>query len=163
MSARTRRTPLVFGLFVALSCGLAVAAGSCTRAPLKLCGVIPEGGCPIGRGGTCDDPSCAGVYDCIDGNWTLEVACSPTGAGGNAGSSSSSSQTPTGGCVPAQLDHTGETIGCEPDLADYDCPIAAAEACNPCATACVDFFICRSVGWEDVAYCTEEGELVILR
>ena len=96
----------------------------------------------------------------LDGEWTLEVACSD-GSGGGAGATSS--QTSSGACVPATLDHTGETIGCAPDLLDPDCPVAAAEQCNPCSTGCVDFFICMSTGWEDLAYCTEEGELVILR
>lgn len=158
MSSRTRRLALVFGL----AWGLGLAAASCVREPLALCGVIPEGGCPIGRGGTCDDPSCTGVYNCIEGQWTLEFACDG-GGGGSGGSGASSSHVSTGACVTAVLDHSGEVAGCKPDLVDPDCPIAAAELCNPCSTGCIDFFKCTSAGWTDLAYCTEEGELVILR
>lgn len=140
----------------------AIVASACSGSSVQLCGIIPDGGCPIGRGGTCDDPSCAGVYDCVDGDWTLVTACDGTGGSGSTGTMSTGSVSSASGCMPASFDHTNEKDGCTPDLLPPDCPIVAAELCNPCVTGCVDFFMCTSAGWDDLAYCTEEGELVIL-
>lgn len=153
-------------LAVAASVGLltlaaaSAASTSCGGPSIEPCGVIPEGGCPVGRGGTCDDMTCSGLFDCVDGDWSLVETCD-RGSGGSGSTSSSVSSSSTG-CVPAQIDHTGEVEGCTPDLEPPDCPAAAAELCNPCLTGCVDFFICVSAGWKDVAFCTEEGELVLV-
>jgi hypothetical protein len=61
------------------------------------------------------------------------------------------------------IDKTGETTGCEPDLQSPDCPVAAAEVCaaSVCLTDCTDFFLCTKDGWVDVAYCDEEGQLIV--
>lgn len=144
----------------------------CYPAPLALCGEIPAGGCPIGRGGTCDDPTCTGVYDCVDGGWTaLEICSANGGAGGAGGGTGGAGAGPGGGgaggasaCDHAVIDHTPETSGCEPPLVDPDCPAVAAEApCieDACATGCLDFFLCTQDGWVDVAYCDPEGALVV--
>ena len=132
---------------------------------VKLCGEIPPDGCPIGRGGTCDDATCAGLYDCVDGAWRLEQTC--PGGGGGAGASSGAAGADAGpdGCASVRIDHTGETTGCEPDLQSPDCPVVAAETCaaSACLTDCVDFFLCTARGWVAVAYCDEEGQLVVGR
>lgn len=69
------------------------------------------------------------------------------------------------GCDATALDKTGETTGCAPDLQSPDCPVAAADTCaeTACLTDCSDFFLCTERGWIDVAYCTDEGSLVILQ
>lgn len=158
VSSWRRRIALFFGV---LSCLL--GAASCSGSSIQLCGTIPEGGCPIGRGGTCDDPSCTGVYNCLEGDWTLEFACDGGGGAGGGGSSSSDASSSASACISATFDHTGEVTGCKPDLEHPDCPVDAAEGCNPCLTSCVDFFMCTSEGWKDLAYCTEEGDLVIVQ
>jgi hypothetical protein len=127
---------------------------------LKLCGQIPEDGCPIGRGGTCADTTCVGLYDCVEGAWTLVTAC-PGGTGGAGGG------TPDAGgggdCEKVVIDHTDETGGCVPDLQNPDCPAVAAETCvaSACLTDCVDFYLCKQDGWALVAYCNEDGEVVL--
>jgi hypothetical protein len=144
-------------LGLSLLCLLAAACQSPQQ--IKLCGQIPDGGCPLDRGGTCEDALCAALYGCYDGVWVREEVCDQnTGGGGSGGGS-----TGTGGdCTPIQLDHTGETTGCQPDLQLPDCPVAAAEQCpqNACLTDCIDFFLCKAEGWTALAYCDEEGMLI---
>lgn len=140
----------------------------------RSCGEIPGDGCPVERGGTCDDPSCDALYSCDDGQWVLVKTCPPDGTGGAgaSGSGGSAAGGSAGGgwgggggsdCTPADIDHTGEASGCDPDLVEVpDCPVEAAESCHPCLTGCVDFFLCKAGGWELVAYCTEDGQVVVL-
>jgi hypothetical protein len=143
---------------------------ACGGGHVMTCGQIPTGGCPIGRGGTCDDSACNGLYDCVEGTWLLLTRCpggdggggsSAGGMGGVAGAAGSGAQGGGGGCVGVTLDHTGETEGCAPELLLPDCPAVAAETCQPCLTGCVDFFLCLEAGWTVVAYCTEDGEIVV--
>ncbi len=128
----------------------------CDSPGVQLCGEIPQDGCPVGRGGTCDDPYCAALYDCVEGDWTQTEACTQnpvtsasvgTGTGGGG----------EGGCAPLMIDHSTEVDGCTPDLQEPDCPAVAAETCpNPCLTGCVDFFLCETNGWRLVAFCAED-------
>jgi len=128
---------------------------------LQLCGEIPKDGCPIGRGGTCDDVYCAALYDCVEGDWTRVEDCPlfepPT-------DTSTGTDTDTN-CTPMQIDHSKEVSGCTPDLLEPDCPAAAAEQCGSgaCLTGCSDFFLCQSSGWVDVAFCDENGDLFLLQ
>jgi hypothetical protein len=144
----------------------ALVAGACAGdgRPL-LCGQIPEGGCPIGRGGTCADLVCAGLYDCVEGAWTLVTPCEQGGAGGAGGGhgGGDGGDGGDGGCTPVSIDHTGEAAGCAPDLQHPDCPASAAETCEQtaCLSGCFDFFLCTDEGWVEVAYCTEEGQIVL--
>lgn len=135
--------------------------GACgAPADIKLCGQIPPDGCPLGRGGTCDDPLCAALYDCVDGVWTRKEICAFGGAGGAGGGGGFGA----GGCPLIVIDHTGEADGCTPDLQSPDCPASAAEVCasSACLTDCVDFFLCTQGGWIDVAHCDPDGNLMIV-
>lgn len=142
----------------------------------KLCeDAVPKGGCPTGRGGTCDDPSCDALYDCVDAKWKKITTCPAHagggGAGGATGAGGAGGQTMTGGtggdCTPPGFDPTGETTGCTPDLQVPDCPVSAAEPCaeTACVTGCSDFYLCQesagSKGWVAVGYCDDNGHLVI--
>ena len=145
----------------ALSIAALLAAG-CQELPgVELCGQIPSGGCPLGRGGSCDDVVCASLYDCLGGKW-IEVERCTSGTGG--GGSGPGLDGGADACTPVVIDHTGETIGCTPDLQEPDCPAEAAEQCSEsaCLTGCTDFFLCTADGWKDVAYCTEDGQINIL-
>jgi hypothetical protein len=149
-------SPLLFAL---------LAACSSTEGP-KLCPEIPEGGCPTGRGGSCQDPVCKALYDCIEGAWQKTTTCdnnsTSSGSGGASSGGAGGSTTGTGGCTPVKLDHTGETTGCMPDLQIPDCPAAAAEQCSQaaCKTGCTDFFVCTAQGWTAVGYCDAKGNVV---
>lgn len=155
----------VFALLLLPAPALAFAFGGCGSSPgLLLCGEIPVGGCPIGRGGTCADEACAGLFDCVEGAWTLVENCADAGTSEGTGGG-----VPEGGadagCDVVPIDKTGETTGCAPDLQSPDCPAAAADTCaeTACLTDCSDFFLCTERGWIDVAYCTDEGSLVVLQ
>jgi hypothetical protein len=144
---------------------LALLAGCQEWPEVKPCGQIPPDGCPIGRGGTCEDRACAGLYDCIEGQW-IQVQSCPAVDGGGGGGGGSGADAGVDACSPITFDHTGEVLGCTPDLQNPpDCPAAAAEGCAEaaCLTGCTDFWICMKDGWEGVAYCTEEGQIVILQ
>lgn len=150
------------GGWVALVLVAAAAPSGCGGSdPLQLCGQIPEGGCPIGRGGTCDDRVCRALYDCVEGSWTVVTKCAANGGGGAGGAAEGGAGS--GGCTPVALDHTGETTGCTPDLQVPDCPAAAAEECatSACLTDCIDFFLCKDAGWTLVAFCDDQGTLVV--
>lgn len=145
---------------------LLVTTFGCDLERPLLCGQIPEAGCPIGRGGTCEDATCLALYDCVDGDWieveSCDVASGGAGAGGEGGVNTSA-----GGCDIATFDHAREAEGCEPDLQPPDCPVEAAEVCEPCATGCVDFYLClegdEAPLWTTVAYCDDDGALVVER
>ena len=158
MANRRRERAGVAAIVVALAVLGAPACGS--EDGLALCGTIPAGGCPIGRGGTCDDPTCTGVYDCSGGTWRVAERCSPR-VGGDAGAPRDGG-APDAACGSVSIDTTGEAIGCKPDLELPDCPVAAAEQCAraACLTGCTDFFLCTADGYRAVAYCDDSGALV---
>lgn len=133
------------------------ACGNAARA--QTCGEIPEGGCPLGRGGTCDDQLCAALYDCVDGSWTEAEDCGRVLGSGGAGAGGGGGEG--GACQAVEIDRTGERFGCTPGLLEPDCPVAAAELCDPCSTGCVDFWMCTDEGWESVAYCDESGAFIL--
>jgi hypothetical protein len=59
----------------------------------------------------------------------------------------------------------GESDTCDPPLQSPDCAGAVAESLclhEVCETGCVDFFLCKDEVWVDVAYCDEDGALVVL-
>lgn len=140
----------------------AVLTHGCSSRDIVPCGLIPDDGCPTGRGGTCDDETCAALYDCLDGTWVLETTCEQSvGGGGAGGASMGPGAGGQGACNGVELDHTGELEACSPPLQNPDCPAAAAELCRPCETGCVDFFMCRQDGWNAVAFCDEDGNVVV--
>lgn len=155
-----RTWPVLLGLF----------AVSCNVTPIVLCDQIPEGGCPLDRGGTCEDASCAALYGCYDGEWRRVEVCEgntggagggtgAAGAAGGAGGAAGPGGAGGAGCQPILFDHTDDSTGCIPDLQAPDCPAVVAEQCpeKACTTGCLDFFLCKTDGWEAVAYCDEDG------
>lgn len=147
---------------LALAAYLALA--SCGSSDVQPCGRIPDPeGCPVGRGGTCDDAECGALYDCVEGSWNLVERCERVSAAGGVGGGSGDAGV--GGCEPIAIDHTGETTGCTPDLQSPDCPAVAAETCaaSACLTDCSDFFLCTQDGWIAVAHCDEQGQIIVTR
>lgn len=101
------------------------------------------------------------MYACNDGAWSLDQVCAAAEVGGGGGAGGAGSGGDQGGCHGVAIDATGEAPNCTPDLQLPDCPASAAEACEPCLTGCVDFFVCTSDGWDARAYCGEDGEVVV--
>jgi len=149
---------------LALAFGLAAAASCQGLAPVEPCGEIPANGCPVGRGGTCDDLTCDALYDCAGGAWTRVQTCLQPDAGPALGGSDGGLDAGgDGACTPVHIDADGGATDCTPDLAFPDCPVQAAETCaeSACLTGCSDFFLCTAPGWVDVAYCTDQGQLIV--
>jgi hypothetical protein len=153
-------------VFALVACVAAAFAGCDYGLFVEPCGEIAEGGCPVERGGTCDEEICAALYECIDGAWELAKECpggEPTGSG--SGGSGAGGAGGAGPCTPVIIDHEGEISGCVPDLQEPDCPAVAAEGCaeSVCSTGCLDFFLCTEEGWTEVAYCDDDGNMTVLQ
>jgi hypothetical protein len=154
---------LSFSLSALALASAVVCAGCSSLPPPLLCGEIPDRGCPIGRGGSCDDAACSALYDCVEGAWTAVVRCDQApSAAADAGAGAGGSDV---ACAPVAVEHAGEATGCLPGLQHPDCPVEAAEVCEEtaCATGCLDFFLCTNDGWTGVAYCTEQGQIIVTR
>jgi hypothetical protein len=95
----------------------------------------------------------------VEAEWTVVARCDRAGSGGADGSDAGTD----GGCMPVALAHAREAEGCVPDLQHPDCPADALETCGDaaCSTGCIDFFLCTEDGWTVVAYCTEQGQVIV--
>lgn len=164
---------VAFGALVAS----ATAASSCQGLPEgETCSDIPDGGCPIDRGGSCADPTCDAIFLCNNGLWSLETKCPaqqvPEGGTGSGGSGTGGSAPtpcttdPVGdaGCTVVNLDAGDTATECTPDLMDGDCPWQVAQgSCVECVclTGCLDFYTCTPAGWVSVAYCDDSGDFIV--
>lgn len=124
------------------------------------CGVVPAGGCPTSRGGSCDDQACAAIYACTESGWALRKTCERDG-----GEDASDAATePDGPMCGDAVTMEGMADTCDPnEVLTPDCPIQVALGCpgTACLTGCADFFVCRTDGWVEAAYCDDvTGELV---
>ena len=155
---RIRNASLAAVTCVCAWLGFVACSGS---SGVLICGEIPEGGCSLGRGGSCDDTVCVALYDCLEGNWTEVISCDANVGGGGAGGAGGGGGA--GGCQQVIIDRSGEQSGCSPDLQTPDCHAFAAEACRPCNTGCEDFFLCLSDGWTAVAHCNQDGQIELDR
>jgi hypothetical protein len=147
--------------------GLALAACQPSLPAVgELCSEIPAGGCPTGRGGSCEDKTCRALYTCLNATWHLHETCPKnSGSGGSGGGGPDRDGGPDSGegggpCTPFKFDDKGQAENCGPSLENPpDCPSQAAEGCleSACITGCTDFFLCTKQGWVDVGYCDDDG------
>lgn len=160
----------LFLLSVALLVALLAAVSCQSLPPPAVCSDIPTNGCPVDRGGTCQDVTCAAIYECLNGAWILSQTCdNPLDGGAGGGGSgidggAGGGLSPDGGpCTMVTIDAGGATDDCMIDLMFPDCPYQAAEGCaqSACLTGCSDFYICMDGGWYDVAYCDDNGQVVV--
>ena len=125
------------------------------------CGPLAAPGCPAARGGTCDDEACGAIYACTESGWHLEQVCEREG-GLAEGGNEASADAPVCGDAGSSLE--GAVTGCDPnELRLPDCPVQVALGCpeQACISGCFDFFVCRTQGWEAVAYCDDvTGQLL---
>jgi hypothetical protein len=158
---------MVRSLSAAITFGLVLPWSGCgSFAPVEPCGRIPDLGCPIGRGGSCEDAACAALYDCVDGAWSQVEECEAfhgEAGGGGAGGTNFGVGGGGGACAGVTIDRSEERDGCTPDLQLPDCHVAAAQTCEPCLTGCEDFFLCTGEGWVAAAFCDLDGEVVVFR
>ena len=167
---RSLRVPLLLGV-------LTLPVWGCPSLTYVKCGEIPLDGCPVQSGGSCQDPTCAVLYDCdnANGTWVSVQACTRDGGVGTGGGGGGAPMHDAGPCTPPAIDmgpDAGISQGCTTDLESPDCPIAAAEPCaeTACLTGCSDFFICSGIVapgcpvppcWVDVAYCDDSGDFIV--
>jgi hypothetical protein len=156
----SRRLSLLFLAALAAAGGAAVS-GCPTLPDVVPCGQIPPGGCPLGRGGSCEDTSCDIIYACVDAVWVSSQVCARTGGG--AGGGGGGGPVDAGPCTPVVVTAKNEGQNCTPDLQAPDCPIEAAGQCleTACLSGCVDFFVCGSdQTWKVAAFCDDGGDFV---
>ncbi len=141
--------------------GLVVTAASACSDDLPIaapCTNIPQGGCPVARGVSCDDPSCEAVYACRPGDvWELEKAC-PAREGGarvDGAVASSDAGAPFDAAIDAPPGAFGGP-GCS-SLVLPDCALGLALACGADCCGCEDLFVCREGGWDLWGSCGDGG------
>jgi len=124
------------------------------------CSDIPDGGCPIADGLSCDDPACAAVYLCRAGNvWELDKTCPPHPPSDAAIVTSLDAAADTGAISDASIDAPPGAYagpGCV-DLELGDCPLGVALACTSACCGCDDLYVCNASNWIFWGYCGPNG------
>jgi hypothetical protein len=144
----------------AVAIGLGSVAAACQGfGEVPHCGQIPSGGCPSSSGGSCDDRTCAAIYQCTDTGWTLQEHCAPTDGGGATDVSDGGGE---GDTLCSQVNPEPGSSDCDSsELQDTDCSVQLAYGCgaSACLTGCTDFFVCRSGLWLLAGYCDDQNML----
>jgi len=126
------------------------------------CYDVPDGGCPEDNGANvCMDPTCAAVYACVDGKWSLRQTCPPHPHDGSA----PPPEDAGGGEASAPFDASIDVPpggnggpGC-PDLQVPDCTASEGLACvqSPGCCGCMDLWVCDNGGWTLWGECVNGG------
>ena len=128
------------------------------------CSDIPDGGCPLADGLSCDDPACAAVYLCRQGNvWELQKECPPhppSDATVDVTDASEDADAADAGAIrDAAIDAPPGAYGgpgCV-DLQLGDCPLGVALACTAACCGCDDLYVCNAGNWDFWGYCGPNG------
>jgi hypothetical protein len=150
------------GAAIALAAVVVAACNGDIPQPIA-CHDIPDGGCPLGYGDPCTDPTCATAYQCDDtsGAWVLDHACpAHPDAGQDAEPRPDAGDAAdTGAARDVDVDVPGANggPGCA-DLEPPDCPLGVAASCpgTDCC-GCEDLFVCVNGGWDPWGYCGDGG------
>ena len=150
------------GVVAALVVVALAAAQACDQSlpPAPVCHDIPSGGCPIGLGDPCTDPTCSAAYECMDNaTWRLDHACpASTDAGSSVDAGDAASDARDAAAArDVAIDVPGAYggPGCV-DLEMPDCPVGVAAACANCC-GCEDLFVCQDGGWNAWGVCADGG------
>ena len=141
---------------VALGAAAASLAGGCSDvSPPIACRDIPDGGCPIQGGVSCQDPSCAALYSCnnVDGGWTFVKTCPPSD--GNVQDTNIPPPNDAGYDIDAPPGAFGGP-GCI-DLQPPDCPLGTALSCSSGCCGCEDLYVCDDGGWDPWGTCSADA------
>ena len=128
------------------------------------CTDIPDGGCPLADGLSCDDPACAAVYLCREGNvWELDKTCplhAPSDAAVvDASFDADAADTGKSPISDAAIDAPAGAYGgpgCV-ELELGDCPLGLALACSSSCCGCDDLYVCNAGNWNFWGYCGPNG------
>lgn len=147
------------------ACLLAAAAifavvAACEDEPTKIkCFDIPDGGCPVGYGDACEDPTRSATYQCMPGNvWQLEAQCPAHEAGAPEDAASVDAGEASAPVFDASIDAPPGAFGgpgCE-TLQAPDCPLGLVLACGGCC-GCEDLFVCENQGWTLWGSCSDDA------
>lgn len=125
------------------------------------CTEIPEGGCPLSRGVACEDPACAAVYACREGNqWEFVRECpARPDAGEMDAGEVDAGEVDAAPSADASIDapegaYGGPGCGY---LQAPDCNVGLALACGAGCCGCEDLFVCKRGGWELWGICGDAG------
>ncbi len=121
------------------------------------CGVIPEAGCPVGRGDPCLDRTCRAAYQCeTSGTWREVRTCDgyvPTAdVDGAAGAGAEAKDAQVIDAPPGAYGGPG----C-PSLEAPDCLLGTVLACGGGCCGCEDTFVCRDGAWDFAGACVDGG------
>jgi hypothetical protein len=153
---RALATSLVGAVLAIGAFGLEGACNGDIPQPVA-CRDIPAGGCPLGHGDPCVDPTCATAYLCDDtsGAWIKDHECPPhPDAGHDAGVDANDAAT--AGDVDIDVPGANGGPGCA-DLEPPDCPLGLVVACGTGCCGCEDLFVCQNGGWNAWGYCSDGG------
>lgn len=132
-----------------------ILLGHCDAAAGRPCTNIPEGGCPLAFGQSCNDPACSAVYACLPGNqWELRGACAPHEAGAMDAGTEAALKDSNIDAPPGAFGGPG----CA-DLQMPDCPLGVAILCTSGCCGCEDLFVCQDGGWDLWGACGPDGAL----
>lgn len=151
-------------LAIVVVLGVAVAsATSCDDdAPTpERCTNVPEGGCPLSHGVACDDPSCAAVYKCLEGDtWELDHTCPPRAQSSPVDAAvdvdAADADVPARDAAIDAPEGAFGGPGC-PTLQPPDCSAGFALSCPSGCCDCEDLFVCRNGGWDHWGTCGDGG------
>jgi len=134
---------------------------ACDDGPVaQPCSNIPEGGCPIARGVSCNDPACEAVYACRPGNvWELLYRCPEHEGGARPAPLDASVDEPAAPPFDASIDAPEGAFGgpgC-PSLQAPDCSLGLALSCGAGCCGCEDLYVCEEGGWTLWGVCTDGG------
>ncbi len=137
-------------------------APACDEVPAQTpCQNIPTGGCPNNSDSVCQDPTCASIYDCVNGDWVYDYTCPAPEAGAAPDSSTPDAfeeqPTPRDAAGIDAPPGSGGGPGC-PDLQSPDCSLDTALACpNGECCDCEDLWYCQNGGWLPWGQCVDGG------
>lgn len=154
------------GVVVLLPLALVAVALACNNGTQidHPCSNIPEGGCPLADGLSCDDPICEAVYLCRQNNvWELQKQC-PARAPSDAATvtdaaAGDADASDAEGIRDASIDAPPGAFGgpgCQ-DLQLGDCALGVALSCASSCCGCEDLFVCTSGAWSYWGYCGANG------
>jgi hypothetical protein len=131
--------------------GLQVAATSACGPDdaIVACKDIPDGGCPLASGVSCEDPSCKVAYACTaGGTWVVDHACPATDA--------MIAEPVPPIVLDSSFDAPKGDLNCV-TLEMPDCPASLAEQCGVGCCGCENLFVCNQGTWTPYGSCDGDG------
>jgi len=152
---------LLAATFVLLLPALVVVLAACEDgATPRECTDIPQGGCPLARGVSCQDLTCQAVYLCRPNNvWELHEYCPARDGEAPREASVPEEAAPPPPSFDASIDAPPGAYGgpgCQP-LQSPECSLGLGLSCGAGCCGCEDLYICENGGWSLWGVCGDGG------